>query len=49
MSASQEEMKATMETCLENRGGIPKEAEAVAERQEVPNGEAREMMWATED
>jgi hypothetical protein len=38
MWASQEGKKAVMETYLEKREGIPKEVEAVSERQEVPNG-----------
>jgi hypothetical protein len=49
MWVSHEEMKAMMETCLEEREGIPKEVEAVVERQEVPNGATREMIAATED
>jgi hypothetical protein len=49
MWASEEEMEATMGTCLEKREGIPKEVETVVEPQEVPNGATREMVGATED
>jgi hypothetical protein len=50
MWTSQKEMKAMMETGREKREAIPKEVEALAEGQEVPNGvTCKETIGATED
>jgi hypothetical protein len=50
MRSSEEEVKDVMETGLEKREAIPKEVEALAERQEVPRGATREeTIGATED
>jgi hypothetical protein len=44
-----EEVKATLESCLEKMELIPEEVEVVAERQKVPNEEAVEAIGAPED